>query len=57
MRAEAETIADALPELRNIAASGAGRRNGVLRRAGIFVLNSTGKVLSAPAVIGDALQR
>ncbi len=50
-------FADALPELQNIAASPGGRKSGVLRRAGIFVLNSTGKVLSAPAVIGDALQR
>jgi esterase/lipase superfamily enzyme len=50
-------FADAVPELQNIAASGAGRRNGVLGGAGIFVLNSTGRLLSAPAVIGDALQR
>jgi len=50
-------FADAVPELQNIAASGANRRGGPLRRAGIFVLDSTGRLLSAPAVIGDALQR
>jgi esterase/lipase superfamily enzyme len=50
-------FADALPELQSIAAAGgAGRRRG-LQGAGVFVLNTTGKVLSAPAVIGDALQR
>lgn len=49
-------FADALPELQNIAAGGAGRRRG-LRGAGLFVLNTTGRILSAPAAIGDALQR
>jgi esterase/lipase superfamily enzyme len=50
-------FAEAVPELQNIAASGANRRGGPLQRAGIFVLDSTGRMLSAPAVIGDALQR
>lgn len=49
-------FADALPELQNIAAGGAGRRRG-LRGAALFVLNTTGRILSAPAAIGDALQR
>jgi esterase/lipase superfamily enzyme len=50
-------FADAVPELQSIAASGANRRGGPLRRAGIFVLNSTGRLLAAPAVIGDALEQ
>jgi esterase/lipase superfamily enzyme len=49
-------FADAVPELQNIAASGVSQRGGV-QRTGIFVLNAAGRVLSAPAVIGDALQR
>ena len=43
---------EALPELQNIAASGGARIPG---GPGIFVLNSAGQILSAPAVIGDAL--
>jgi esterase/lipase superfamily enzyme len=49
-------FADALPELQNIAAGGARRRRG-LPGAGVFVLNTTGRILSAPALIGDALQQ
>jgi esterase/lipase superfamily enzyme len=48
-------FADVLPELQSIAASGTGR--GGLRGAGVFVLNAAGRLLSAPAVVGDALQR
>jgi esterase/lipase superfamily enzyme len=50
-------FADAVPELQNIAASGVSRRGGGVQRSGIFVLNAAGRVLSAPAIIGDALQR
>lgn len=49
-------FADALPELQNIAAGGARRQRG-LRGAGVFVFNTTGRILSAPALIGDALQQ
>src|SRR3984885_11300458 len=50
-------FADAVPELQNIASSGVSRRGGGVQRSGIFVLNAAGRVLSAPAIIGDALQR
>lgn len=43
---------EALPELQSIAASG-GARNA--RGPAVFVLNGAGKILSAPAVIGNAL--
>jgi esterase/lipase superfamily enzyme len=49
-------FADVVPELQSIAAGNADRSRG-LQGAGVFVLNATGKILSAPAVIGDALQR
>ena len=42
-----------LPELQDIASSGGGNRP--LGGAGVFVLNGAGQILSAPAVIGDAL--
>jgi esterase/lipase superfamily enzyme len=51
-------FADALPELQNIAESdgrGRGQNPGV--GAGVFVLNSAGQLLSAPSVIGNALQQ
>jgi esterase/lipase superfamily enzyme len=47
-------FADALPELQNIAQSGArGRNPGA--SAGVFVLNGAGQLLSAPLVIGNTL--
>jgi esterase/lipase superfamily enzyme len=49
-------FADALPELQNIATSSGrpGPRNPGAA-AGVFVLNSAGQLLSAPAVFGNAL--
>jgi hypothetical protein len=49
-------FADALPELQNIAQTGGGARSRTPgAAAGVFVLNSAGQLLSAPAVIGNAL--
>jgi esterase/lipase superfamily enzyme len=48
-------FADAVPELHTIASSGVNQRGGV-QRSRVFVLSSAGRVLSAPAIIGDALQ-
>jgi esterase/lipase superfamily enzyme len=48
---------EALPELQSIAASGGGAGNRTIGGAGVFVLTTAGKILSAPAVIGDALQQ
>jgi hypothetical protein len=46
---------DALSELQDIAATGGAAGGRTVGRAGVFVLNSAGKILSAPAIIGDAL--
>jgi len=46
---------EALPELQSIAATGGGPGNRTIGGAGVFVLNGAGKILSAPAVIGDTL--
>jgi esterase/lipase superfamily enzyme len=48
-------IVEALPELQSIAATGGAPGNRTIGGAGVFVLNGAGKILSAPAIIGDAL--
>ena len=48
-------FADVLPELQDIASSAGGNRP--IAGAGIFVLTGAGQILSAPALIGDALLR
>jgi esterase/lipase superfamily enzyme len=48
-------FADVLPELQDIASSNGGNRP--FGGAGIFVFNGAGQILSAPAVVGNALLR